>query len=169
MNIIKILIVLVLLAFGYHWWSGKNTAENGAESNSSTGFASSGSNTKSESSSGFFSSKSKTSSPSGFVSVAMPDGARPNTVIILAPQNCPSDAAQRADALARGLTQAGIPNIRSSSYTSNIADPTTEQKAALRRAVAVMEGEIPAVFVNGMAKANPSLDEVAAEYRRTQP
>jgi hypothetical protein len=96
----------------------------------------------------------------------MPDGARPNTVIILAPENCPSEAAQRADSLASRLTEAGISNIRSSSYSTNIADPTKDQQAAVERAVKVLNGEVPAVFVNGMAKANPSFDDVVSEYRR---
>ena len=29
-----------------------------------------------------------------------------------------------------------------------------------------MDGEIPIVIVNGMAKANPTVDEVASEFRR---
>lgn len=34
-------------------------------------------------------------------------------------------------------------------------------------AAAIMEGEIPAVLINGMGKANPTAEEVAAEYERT--
>lgn len=140
MNLLKFLIVIGLAGYGYHWWSGKSAVEREA----------------------------RATSPTGFVSVAMPDGARTNTVIILAPLNCPSDAAQRADSLASQLTQAGIPNTRSNSYSASIADPTTEQTAAIQRAVKVIKGEVPAVFVNGMAKANPSFDEVVSEYRRTK-
>lgn len=98
----------------------------------------------------------------------MPDGAKANTVLILAPVDCPSDAAQRADALSEELARLGIPNIRSSSYSSNITDPTEEQKAGVERAVSVLNGEIPAVFINGMAKANPTVEEVAFEYERTR-
>jgi hypothetical protein len=32
----------------------------------------------------------------------------------------------------------------------------------------VLNGEIPVVIINGMAKANPTVDEVASEYRRSQ-
>ena len=39
----------------------------------------------------------------GFVPVQMPDGAPRDTVLILAPVNCPSDGAKRADALADHL------------------------------------------------------------------
>lgn len=140
MNYFKFMIVIGLVGYGYHWWNGKSAAETDARLNS----------------------------PVGFVSAVMPDGVRPNTVIILAPQNCPSDEAQRADTLASRLTRAGIPNTRSSSYEANIADPTKEQQAAVQRAVNVINGEVPAVFVNGMAKANPSFDEVVSEYRRTR-
>jgi len=140
MSFLKFLIVIGLAGYGYHWWSGKNAAESEARSRS----------------------------PAGFVSVVMPDGAPRNTVIILAPQNCPSDAAQRADALAVRLTEAGVPNLRSSSYSANIVDASREQSAAVERAVNVMNGEVPAVFVNGMASANPTFDEVLSEYRRTR-
>jgi hypothetical protein len=108
-------------------------------------------------------------SPSGFIRVAMPDNAPNNSVIILAPVNCPSDAAQRADALAARLSNLGIPIVRSSSFSANIENPTDEQNTALRRAVSVLEGEIPAVFLNGMGKSNPTIDEVTAEYERTRP
>lgn len=104
-------------------------------------------------------------SPNGFVTATMPDGAPANTVVILAPQNCPSDAAQRAARLAQGLTDAGVPNILRSSYSVDIEDPTDEQQQGMERAVAVMNGEIPAVFVKGMAKANPTVEQVVAEYR----
>lgn len=140
MNTIKFLFVLGLLGYGYHWWHGKGAAEVEARS----------------------------PSPVGFISVVMPDGARPNTVIILAPENCPSDAAQRADALSSQLTQARIPNARSHSYSANLVDSSDKERAALQRAVDVMNGEVPAVFVNGMAKANPSFDDVVSEYRRTR-
>jgi hypothetical protein len=140
MNSLKYLIVIGLCWYGYQWWNDKNVAE----------------------------AEAKLTSPTGFISVLMPDGARPNTVIILAPQNCPSDAAQRADSLATRLTKAGIPNTRSDSFAANIAEPTKDQQAAVKRAVNILNGGVPAVFVNGMAKANPNFDEVVAEYQRTK-
>lgn len=103
--------------------------------------------------------------PNGFVAALMPDGAPPNTVVILAPQNCPSDAAQRALQLAQDLSAAGIPNVVSSSYSVDIEDPTDEEQEGMERAVTVMNGTIPAVFVNGFAKANPTAAQVIAEYR----
>ncbi len=140
MNLLRLLIVVGLIGWGYHWWNGRPAA----------------------------SGELAADSPSGFVAAAMPDGARAGTVLILAPQNCPSDAAQRADDLAARLTSAGIPNQRSASFSASATDPTPEQQAAIQRAVAVIQGDVPAVFVDGMAKANPSFDEVVAEYRRTR-
>lgn len=133
------LIVGVLVGAGYFWWNGRGNDLADAEK-----------------------------SPNGFVAAVMPDGVPPDTVVILAPVNCPSDAAQRADALAAELGSKGIRTIRSSSYSSEIAEPTDAQQAGLERAVAVMNGTIPAVFVNGMAKANPTAADVVAEYRLTK-
>ncbi len=44
-------------------------------------------------------------------------------------------------------------------------NPSAEQQAQLQRTVAVLNGGIPAVFFNGMGKANPTLDEVVAQVR----
>ena len=110
----------------------------------------------------------KGSGASGFVDAVMPQGVPANTVIILAPQNCPSDAARRADDLAGRLDRMGIPNVRRAEFSANLVDATPEQEAGGQRAGEVLNGEIPAVFINGRAKANPSLDDVAAEFRRAR-
>jgi hypothetical protein len=106
-------------------------------------------------------------SPNGFVATAMPEGAQANTVLILAPVNCPSKAAQRANALSRKLTEMNIPNKRGNSFSLRINNPTPEQQAGMQRAGSVLGGEIPAVFINGMGMSNPSAEQVAAEYERT--
>lgn len=134
----RILLLLAVLGFAANWWKNHDTTSTGAAQKNSN----------------------------GFISVVMPDGASPNSVVILAPIDCPSDAAQRADNLSSRLTASGIPNIRSSSYAVNITEPTDEQNAAMQRSVAVLNGEIPAVFVHGMGKANPTAEEVIAEYKR---
>jgi hypothetical protein len=105
-----------------------------------------------------------TADTNGFVAVQMPDGAPPDTALILAALNCPSAAAKRADAMAKRLTEMGIPNRRSGSYS--VAAATREQMPLLTRTSIVLQGEIPVIFINGMAKANPTVDEVASEYRR---
>ena len=107
------------------------------------------------------------SSANGFVATAMPEGASADTVLVLAPVNCPSQAARRADALARKLTEMRIPNRRSDSFRLHVNNPTPEQRDAMQSATNVLRGEIPAVFINGMGKSNPTAEEVAAEYERT--
>lgn len=99
----------------------------------------------------------------GFVSVATPPGTPPDNVIILAAVNCPSAAAQRADTMAKRLTEMGIPNTRANHYSGSVTD--RDQLPLLQRTSVVMGGEIPIVIVNGMAKANPTVDEVASEFR----
>ncbi|HRL30678.1 MAG TPA: hypothetical protein PKV30_10525 [Ottowia sp.] len=105
--------------------------------------------------------------PSGFVPVAMPADAPARTVWVFAPQNCPSDAAARADNLARTLQAEGIPVVRASSLSIQITAPDEETKQRLQRLDVVMRGTIPAVLIDGMGKANPSAEEVIREFRRT--
>jgi hypothetical protein len=100
----------------------------------------------------------------GFVPVQTPAGSPPDTVVILAALNCPSAAAKRADTMASRLTELGIPNTRANHYSVSISD--REQMPLLQRTSVVLGGEIPVVIINGMAKANPSVDEVASEFRR---
>jgi hypothetical protein len=100
----------------------------------------------------------------GFVPIQTPPGTPTDKVIILAALNCPSAAAQRADTMAKHLTEMGIPNTRANHYSASITD--RDQLPLLQRTSVVMGGEIPVVIVNGMAKANPTVDEVASEFRR---
>lgn len=140
MGFARLLILLAALGFGFHLWQQHQRTSTLT---------------------------SAPASPGGFVPTAMPEGAAPNTVLILAPLNCPSDAAQRADALAADLSRMGVPNVRGNSFSLHVSNPSDDERAATDRAVAVLNGTIPAVFINGMAKANPSAQEVAEEYRRT--
>jgi hypothetical protein len=105
-------------------------------------------------------------SPGEFIRTAMPAGAKPNTVLILAPLNCPSLAAKRADSLAQQLTRMGIPNSRGNSFSLRVSNPSAEVQADMKRAGEILQGEIPAVFINGMGKANPSAEEVAAIFHK---
>jgi len=101
----------------------------------------------------------------GFVPVQTPAGSPPDTVVILAALNCPSAAAKRADTMANRLTELGIPNTRANHYSVSVSDPG-QMPPLLQRTSVVMGGEIPVVIINGMAKANPSVDEVTSEFRR---
>ncbi len=100
-------------------------------------------------------------SPNGFVMVPPMAGADPRQVVVFAPENCPSEKAQQADDMARQLAFRNIPTLRSHdvTFTSTDMDP----KIGVRLD-SVMKGELPIVFVNGRGKANPTLDEVIAEY-----
>lgn len=104
----------------------------------------------------------------GFVPVQMPDGAPQHSVLILAPPDCPSDEAQRAEALVQHLTEQGIPVTKGSSISFDIMNPTAEQRAGVERAIAVFNVGAPAVFIDGMAMSNPTAAQAAAEYRRTK-
>src|ERR1700676_4559156 len=105
-----------------------------------------------------------TADTNGFVAVQMPDGLRGDTALILAALNCSSVSAKRGDVMAQRLTEMGIPNRRSNNYS--VAAATREQMPLLTRTSIVLKGEIPVIFINGMAKANPTVEEVASEYRR---
>jgi hypothetical protein len=101
------------------------------------------------------------SSSQGFVDMPLPDGQSGSGVVIFAPVDCPSDAAQRADALAQYLSAQGVPYVRS--QNANFGSLNSQEEA--NRVMAVMEGGIPVVFVRSRAKANPSPEAVVAEYR----
>ena len=73
----------------------------------------------------------------------------------------PEAAARRADELAERLARDGIPVTR----THNVSFPAVNGTDELQRVNRVMQGELPIVIVHGRGKANPTLDEVLAEYR----
>jgi hypothetical protein len=100
----------------------------------------------------------------GFVSVQPPIGARPDTVVILAPLNCPHAGAQRAEALAKYLTEHGIPNVRSAEYSVSGAGANA---MLMKATAAIATGALPVVLVNGRGKDNPAPWQVADEYRST--
>ena len=136
MNLIKLLLLIAILGGGYHYWK-----KHGAERDLAAA-----------------------TSGSGFVSIPMPDGMSAHGVVVFAPQNCPSDAAQRAYALINDLGSRGLPVSRADAASfGNLPDAATAE-----RVMAVMNGQVPIVFVNGKAKSNPSLEEVVAEYRRSK-
>ena len=137
----RILVVVVLacaLYGGYQWWQGRSTTT------------------------------AAVASPNGFVPVEMPDGVARNAVLVLAPRNCPSEQAQRTEALVQELTGQGVPVVRGDSFSFDVADPTPEQRAGIDRAIEVFKRGSPAVFVNGMAMSNPTAAQTLAEYRLTK-
>lgn len=103
----------------------------------------------------------------GFIPALMLDGAEPDTVYIMTPKNCPSDAARRARRLAEQLDERGIPNVRRDHFRAAVNNPTDEEMKLLDHTTAIIDGEIPAVFVNDMGSVNPSAQEVISEFERT--
>jgi hypothetical protein len=98
----------------------------------------------------------------GFVDLPAVTGASPGAVLVIAAENCPEEAAQRADALAHRLRGHGLPVTRLHQVSFEMPGGDA---AAAQRVMAVMNAELPIVFVRGKAKSNPSLEEVLAEYR----
>jgi hypothetical protein len=101
----------------------------------------------------------------GFVPVQPPVGARPDTVVILAPINCPHAGAQRAQALAKYLTEHGIPNVRSAQYAVSGAGADALR---MRTTAAIATGTLPVVLLNGRGEDNPAPWQVVDEYRSAQ-
>jgi hypothetical protein len=100
----------------------------------------------------------------GFVPVAPPANARPGTVVILAPINCPRAGAQRAAALAKYLTEHGVPNVRSNEYAVGAGADALLMKTT----AAIATGTLPVVLFNGRGEDNPEPWRVVDEYRGAQ-
>lgn len=97
-----------------------------------------------------------------FAAIPLPDGVSSQGVVIFAPENCPSEAAQRARQLAGHLSAQRIPYRETGS--ANFSSLSSQDEA--NRVMSVMNGPVPVVYVNGRAKANPTPEEVVDEYRR---
>lgn len=101
-------------------------------------------------------------SPNGFIELPVTGVSSDiGNILVIAAQNCPKEDAQRADELAAELSRLGIPNTRAQNIHFTLTEP---DPAILSRVNSVMSGPLPIVFVNGKAKANPTLDDVIAEY-----
>lgn len=138
MNLTKLIIVLCAAGFAYHHWGKQYLG--------------------SEQAAGAASAPSR----NGFVALPAVAGASTKAVLIIAAENCPEEAAQRADRLAEDLARGGVPVSRLHSVSFDI--PNGDSSVA-DRVMSVMNGELPIVFVHGKAKSNPRLEEVFSEYR----
>jgi hypothetical protein len=108
MNLIKALLLLAAACGGYQYWQGRAAKVDLAAATSA----------------------------SDFVQVPMPDGMDTHGVVVFAPDNCPSDAAQRAYALVGKLGDKGVPVVRSSSASfDDLPDAATAARVR-----AVMKG-----------------------------
>jgi hypothetical protein len=138
MRLMKMLLIVLVIGGAYRWWHGKS-----------------------------IDAAASAAGPDGFVSVVMPEASSPHAVLVLSAPNCPSEQAQRAEALVRELARNNVPVVRSDTMAFDIVNPTPEQEAGVDRAVAVFNQGAPAVFVNGRAKSNPTATETIAEYRQS--
>lgn len=129
MKVVKILLLLVVSALAFQYWS-THQPKTGPSAN-------------------------------GFVTLPMLVGGTPGQVVVFAPENCPSEAAARADSMAHQLASRNIPSLRSHDVSFAATNP---EPGIGERLNGVMNGELPIVFVNGKGKANPTLDEVISEY-----
>jgi len=101
----------------------------------------------------------------GFVTMPRVDNPPEGKVWIIAPKNCPSQQAQRADALVGLLSGEGISSVRTNGVNIVFDDnpPSKVERDSVNRVM--MAGEFPVVFVNGRAGNNPGVAAIVAEYR----
>jgi hypothetical protein len=140
MNILKLLIALAFAGFAYQYWTKHHQ---GGEVAASAGSA---------------------ESHNGFITLPAVIGASTTAVLVVAAENCPEEAAQRADRLAEQLARHGVPVSRLHNVSFNI--PNGDSSVA-ERVMSLMNSGLPIVFVRGKAKSNPTLEEVTAEYKAT--
>ncbi len=101
-----------------------------------------------------------------FVRMPTPQGRSSAGVVVFAPANCSKAEGLRADDMVRRLEKRGIPVARASSANFNTDGMTPNDIHNMNSVMA--GGALPAVFVNGTGKANPSFEEVAAQYERSR-
>jgi hypothetical protein len=139
MSLTKLVIAICLAGAAYHAWKTHRSGDPAA-----------------------LAASAEAASRHGFVALPPVTGASPASVLVIAAENCPEEAAQRADQLAYRLRSHGVPVTR----LHNVSFEIPNGDAALaQRVMSVMNAELPIVFVRGKAKSNPSLDDVLSEYR----
>jgi hypothetical protein len=102
-------------------------------------------------------------SDNGFVRLPPLGSGSTRAVVILAAENCPEEGARRADDLAQELDNRSIPYVRAQDAHFDLPGGDQGQEQ-VERINSIMNGDLPIVFVNGRAKANPTLEEVISEY-----
>lgn len=138
MNLLKLALVLAIGAGAYNYWR-QHRHEGPSERPDA-----------------------RLSTSSGFVSLPAVRGQSPSAVLVVAAEDCPHEDAQRADRLAEDLSRNGLPVVRTHSVGFDIPNGGQADLDGINR---VMTGQLPVVFVRGRAKANPTLEEVLAEFK----
>ncbi len=103
-------------------------------------------------------------SANGFVMMPPMADGNPTQVVVYVPEDSPHEKIQQADELAQQLASRNIPTVRM--HTVSFASAVLDPKVGVRLD-SVMKGELPLVFVHGRGKANPTLEQVIAEYGAT--
>jgi len=101
-------------------------------------------------------------SEKSFVSVPTPDEVEPDKVVVSGLLDCPQSGPNTRNVINK-LTEAHIPYKHITSFGFS----NTDDWAGLQRLNEIIKRGAPVVFVHGKAKANPTPDEVIAEYRKT--
>ena len=138
MNLLKLVLVIAVGAGAYNYW--RQHRNEGHSESPGTG----------------------SSASSGFVALPAVRGQSPTAVLVVAAEDCPHDDAQRADRLTDDLSRNGVRVVRTHSIGFDIPNGGQADLDQINR---VMTGPLPVVFVRGRAKANPTLEEVLAEYK----
>ena len=104
-----------------------------------------------------------TPSEKDFVSVPLPDGISANQVVVSGLLDCPQSGTQTRQVIDQ-LTAAQIPYQHITNFSFSAADDW----AGIQRLNEVLKRGAPVVFVNGKVKAQPTPQEVIAEYRKAR-
>lgn len=101
----------------------------------------------------------------GFVKVALPEGAVANEVLIVGP-NCNRPEGVRTRSLVSSLAKLNIPHRQTDSISfSSDSFSSDNGLGNMTQLNNLMQGEAPIVFINGKGKSNPAIDEVLTEYK----
>jgi len=136
MRLLKLAVLVCAVAVAYHYWRKHHPPDADA-----------------------YAAVPSSANKNGFVELAPNNNAPLGLVLIVAPPDCPSDEARRADELQELLAAEGIPSRRTE--TLGFAFEGTEDVDQFNL---IMTGKMPVVFVNGRAKNDPRVAEIVAEY-----
>ncbi|MDX2243064.1 MAG: hypothetical protein NW224_20480 [Leptolyngbyaceae cyanobacterium bins.302] len=96
-----------------------------------------------------------------FVEVPLPNEISSGEVVVSGLLTCPHSGAKTRSVLDK-LTEAQIPHKHLTSFGFS----NTDDWAGVHRLNEILKRGAPVVFVNGKAKADPTPEEVIAEYRK---
>lgn len=100
--------------------------------------------------------------PGNFVKMPAVQGMTASQVFVISDPHCPRPSGERARQLVQALKSKGIDVV----HTGRLEMvPPAPGSVDLDEVNTTLRGEVPIVFVNGRAKANPTLREVLAQYK----